>query len=398
MRLYWKYTAIDCMGQCLTGHVWGDKAEAMQNIATQNLTLVRLAPSLRAWLNPRKQKPNDQELYQFFDDLYQMTQGAILLQDALKNVQELHGRSQINRMCDALIADISKGLTFAEAVKQTTLFPSIVCRVIESCEKSGQMETAFDVLRKYFERMVLLRQKLAQAMIYPAVVLIVLIGIVIFLSMYVMPKLKSLLPSTKDVSWLTRLCLGGSGILNEHGLLISLILGGVCVGGVIYIAMNKERWQSWVEAFPVVGRIYKEMQIAQCVLCLSVLIKSGVPVFRALQSISDKQNTACSREIRYILTFMLSGLSLWQSMAKSSYFSGNIISMVRRGEELALLDEYCLRLARQLDERVFDRLQRCVGVLQPALMMITGLLLCAVAMGFLIPIYGNLTNVASGGF
>ena len=147
---------------------------------------------------------------------------------------------------------------------------------------------------------------------------------------------------------------------------------------------------------PILGILIKESALAMYFFNLSVLLKSGVALMRAIQDLNAVHTSEVGRRVLDCRDYMFGGLSFWESLKTDPFFPSAAVFTLRRGEEMARLDDYCFQLAQYFDRRVCARLDVLAQLVQPALLAMGGLFLATIAFAFLMPIYGGLTRVAGG--
>jgi type II secretory pathway component PulF len=119
-------------------------------------------------------------------------------------------------------------------------------------------------------------------------------------------------------------------------------------------------------------------------------------LLRAIEDLYTTSPNPVSRRFLKCRDFMLSGMPFWEAVQKDAFFSSAVIFTLRRGEEMARLDEYSFNLSEYFNKRVAIKVDRSIQLIQPLFLVLGGLFLVMIASAFLVPIYGSLTKIAGG--
>ena len=339
---------------------------------------------------------SDTALAEFFDDLTNMLVAGVGVPHILAALKETAMNNNLVKVIRQMENETRQGQTLAQSMSAAGAFPWLAWTTVQAGENSGQLAQSTAMLAQYFRHRGDMNKKMAHAFIYPAVVLVLLCGVMFFMALHVVPRLKNLLPADTFDHGITRWILGSSGFLQQFWPACLAAAAAMAAGAFWCSSQRPKDLERFMCRVPVLGILFKESALAMYFFNLSVLLKSGVALMRAIHDLNAVHSSEASRRVFDCREYMFGGLSFWESIRTDPFFPSAAVFTLRRGEEMARLDEYCSQLAQYFDKRVSMRLEVLAQLVQPALLAMGGLFLAVIAFAFLMPIYGGLTRIAGG--
>ena len=271
-------------------------------------------------------------------------------------------------------------------------FPPIFIGMIKAGEVSGQLDKNLTELAKYLSKEYALRSKIKGALTYPIILLVAATVVVSLMLMFVLPKLTaSFAASGVALPWITKVFLTVSNILTW-----SYIADAVVVAGLIFFfsyfrttRVGKKLFFAVASHLPVADNLIKKIALVRFARTLGNLIGSGLSVIDSLsiasQSIDNQEYTdAINMAIEDIKT----GVPISESLNKyPKLFPNLLMSLIVVGERTGSLQEILITFADFYDEEVDNTLKELTSVLEPALLLIMGLMIGAIAVSIILPIY-----------
>ena len=396
--MYWKYQTITRTGAEIMGTFKGSKDQVLTWLEDKSLKIVYLKPDYSAILKSLiySKRLSSNVLAEFFDDFQNMYKTGISINEILASLKETTQSDVLIKILEEMEEQLTKGSSLTEAIKSAGYFPWIVTLTIAAGEKAGRLPEVMYVLAEYFKRQAEIKSRILKASVYPIIVLLIMVGVLMYISIYVIPKLENLLPSQALNNYSTRAVLGISVIIKNFWWLILVI---PVVLFVLYLKLQnstKTRITEYYYKFPVIGSIAKESEISIFFLNLAVLQKSGIPILDALNSLYKSNKSYLANKFLVCRDYILGGLSFWEAMGNDHFFPRIIAFTIRKGEEMAKLDEYYMKIADYYSKRVNRKIDTVINLIQPMLLVTCAGFLILIAFSFIGPIYGNLTNIAGG--
>jgi type IV pilus assembly protein PilC len=300
----------------------------------------------------------------------------------------------INEMVDALRA----GDTFAAAASShPEAFPNFYVGILESAELTGNLDTVLDQLADYIERDVEARSTLTSALIYPAVVFCMSIGVVIVLATFVMPRFVVFFNSLHAKLPLpTRMLLSASNAFSTYWYAILAVVIAVTVGFVSMRRSDKGKalLDSVILKLPVLGLLVQAAVLERVCRVLSSMLKAGVDLPQAMAVTAEASNNAVYRNgLGHIREQMMEGQGLAGPLAETKIFPGAAKQMFRVGEETGTLDVQLETAAAYYHRELEVRVKHFTSLFEPAVIIFMGVVVGFVAVALISAMYGIYSQV-----
>lgn len=398
MIKYWRYYAVNRNGSEEIGTALGSRQEVLSDLKYRSLVLIELRADLttmvQSLLPPRKL--TGKELSVFFEDFYNMHCSGMSIEQILQSFKNTTRDSYVLNVLSQMERSIAAGRSLTEAMNEVSVFPWIAISALYSGEKSGRLEDALQLLAEYFKKSGALKGRLADALVYPCIVFVLLTVVMLFIGLKVVPQLKTLLPQQALSNSATNAVVLASLFLQDYWALIPGVIAMGVIGVLAYRRCNRMGFIQVLYQCPIIGSMCKESDLAQYFLNLSLLLRSGLPLIQAISDLHTVYPNEITRRFNASRDYMFGGMSFWESVRMDPFFPPAVIFTLRRGEEMARLDEYCLKMADYFNKRISQKSEQLIHFIQPALLIVGGLFLASIAFAFLIPIYGSLSTIAGG--
>jgi type IV pilus assembly protein PilC len=398
--LKFRYSALDGSGQAVSG------VEVASSSGAAHLALVQrgfqpLEVSAKRKLGSievTKKKVPRKEIMHFSRQMGVFMKAGIPIMEALEVIQlettEKLMKKVISEMVDALRA----GDTFAAAAaSHPEAFPNFYIGILESAELTGNLDTVLDQLADYIERDVEARSTLTSALIYPAVVFCMSIGVVIVLATFVMPRFVVFFKSLHAKLPLpTRMLLSASSAFSTYWYAILAVLIVIVVGFVSMRRSDKGRaiLDSVILKLPVLGLLVQAAVLERVCRVLSSMLKAGVDLPQAMAVTAEASNNAVYRNgLGHIREQMMEGQGLAGPLADTNIFPGAAKQMFRVGEETGTLDVQLETAAAYYHRELEVRVKHFTSLFEPAVIIFMGVVVGFVAVALISAMYGIYSQV-----
>jgi type IV pilus assembly protein PilC len=312
--------------------------------------------------------------------------------DLLANQSE---NTSMKSTLTAVKTKVESGATFADALKDhPKVFDELYTQLVAAGEVGGILDTILNRLAVYIEKNAKLRKKVIGAMIYPAIVLLVAVGVTVVLLLYVTPTFEkmfkdfgSALPAP------TQFVVDMSAWLQSYFL---YLVGGVVVAVVAFrgfVAWPKGRllWDTFVLKTPVFGPLIRKIAVARFTRTLGTMISSGVPILDALDVVAKTAgNKVVEAAIYYTRARISEGKTMVSPLLETKVFPSMVVEMIGVGEATGAMDQMLSKIADFYDEEVDAGVAALTAMIEPFMMVFLG----GVVGGFLIAMYLPIFNLA----
>lgn len=343
-----------------------------------------LPKPLRDLLN-RKPKPGLRDLATYTQQLANLLKAGMPLTGALGSMASLEFKAIPPEVSRQLRQDVMEGKSLSDAMaRQPYIFTNIIVNMVRAGEQSGALTEVLRRLGEHFERFADVQQKFTSAMIYPAIVACVGVGIVFVFMVEILPKFLSIFEGVKDfeMPMSTQMLISASHIFSRWWWV--LILAAVVVVVVVrrfrateFGARTLDRWKMGA---PIIGKVVRLNLFGQFARTLSTLLQNGVPVLNALKITEQViPNTIIKDAIAKTREAVTDGKTIAQPLATSRIFPQLMIDLIRIGEETGDVPGALRNVADTYENDLALSLRVMTNLIEPAMIIVI-----ACCVGFLL--------------
>ncbi|MGI6656196.1 MAG: type II secretion system F family protein [Desulfobulbus sp.] len=316
-----------------------------------------------------------QEIILFLRMMAALLGSGITITEAIAVLHEQTLNRKFKYVLGEVKMQIEGGVAFSESLgRYPTVFPEVVVNMLKAGEAGGILERVLSDLVVFMEKKTALRKTLMRSFLYPAVVLVVAIGVVIFLVVFVIPKFTVLLQGTK-LPWNTQLMLDISEFMVQNAKpLIMGTLGSIAlIIALFHLQQTRQLIDRYQVFLPVLGPIARMGVIVQFARTLGSLLGSGIPLVEALTITSETlSNKAARMDVERATEKVAAGEQLSVALGEASLFTSLMISMVRIGEQSGNLDKQVALVADLYEQQMEDRVRWMSSMIEPMLIIFLG--------------------------
>lgn len=403
MPLY-RYKALNTRGETLDGQMEAaSDGEVVLRLQEQGHLPIeaRLASEgggEGAWRALFKPKPfAGQRLVQFTQQLATLLGAGQPLDRALTILLELPEDEAAKRTINDIRDAVRGGTALSTALeRQHGTFSRLYVNMVRAGEAGGSLHDTLQRLADYLERSRALRGRVINALIYPAI-LLVMVGLsLLFLLGYVVPQFASMYESLDaTLPFFTRIVLG-IGLFVRDFWIVLLAIPALALWWFdrkLREPAFRARFDEWLLRQKIAGPLVAKLETARLMRTLGTLLKNGVPLLVALGiGRNVLGNRALSADVEAAADDVKNGVGLSTALAKGKRFPRLALQMVQVGEESGALDTMLLKTADTFEQETGQALDRMLAALVPVITMLLAGVVMVVILAVLIPIY-DLTNV-----
>ena len=325
---------------------------------------------------------------------------GVSLSEALHIMREqASGRAQ-TRMLSQVVDDVMSGQSLSRTfAKFPKVFSEFTVSIVKIGESSGTLSNSLSYLADELKKKQMLRRKLVSAFVYPAVISVATLGITAFLMLYLFPKIMPIFISLHTkLPLTTRIVMGASVFLQHWGLaaLAAFVLLMVVFLMVVKRVSSFHRMMDrLVLALPIVGSVIQYYNVANTSRTLGLLLKSGIKLSEATVITAETtRNLVYRREFLALSQVINRGerMSAYVNKSKAEFptIFGHMLAV---GERSGSLSETLIYLAELYEHEVDEFTKNISTLIEPALMVVMGLVVGFIAVSIITPIYGITQNL-----
>lgn len=380
-------------GQKVKATVQADNERSAARLI-QGQGLAPLAIELLKENSSRFKKVKVKDKVIFSRQLSTLINAGLPLVQSLRTVLNQTGNKNLKFIINQVISDVEAGQSFASSLeKHPNVFNPVFTSLIAAGEASGTLDNALDRLAVQQEKDAEVVSKIRGAMAYPIVVILVMAAVVGFMVVGVLPQVKTLYEgmSAGQMPLITRVLLMISDFIIKFWWIFLGIIGGLSVFGFRWL--KTLGGQRFIDKFkleaPAISRIYKKMYMARFARTASTLVASGVPLIEMLEITAEAINNVYIKESVYkSIAQVKGGKSLSESLMGDPYFLELVPNMLHIGEQSGTIENMMSKTAEYYEKEVDNEIKMISMIIEPALMIMLGVVALIIVAAVLLPIYG----------
>jgi general secretion pathway protein F len=283
------------------------------------------------------------------------------------------------------------------AKHQPRPFSRMAVNMVRAGEKGGVLEATLKRLAELLEESQEFKETLISALIYPILLTVAGLGAVVFLLAFVIPRFVDIFQDLgQSLPLVTQILLSVSTGFQAYWWLIGLgvLVAVLAVRVWLGTESGRSQWDRIALRLPVIGEVVLKSETARFARVLGTLLKSGVPVLTALGVVRELSgNTVVARAIERVSEGVRRGAGIAVPLREAQAFPPMAVHMVRVGEETGRLEDMLVKVASDFELEVRRLVKRLMGLLEPAIILVMGLLVGFIVVALLMAIF-SLTEVA----
>lgn len=396
--IIYEYTARNAStGQKIKAEVEAENIQSAANlIKNQGLSPLDIKPKAATSTGFKKYfnriKTNDKVL--FSRQLSTLINAGLPLVQSLRNVAQQTENKYLKVIITQVISDVEGGVSLASALgKHPNAFNKVFISMVAAGEASGTLDKALERLANQQEKDAEILGKVRGAMIYPAVVLVVMFAVIGFMIVKVLPQVEILYQDLPGASLplITRILLSISKAVTKFWYVVVIALG------IFAVIMN--RWiktasgRSFIDGLKMkiwpVGPLFMKLYMARFARTGATLVSSGVPLLQMLEITGDAiSNVHVEDSLKKAAEKVKGGKALSEALENDPNFLQLVPNMIQIGEQSGALEQMLEKIADYYEKEVDEQIRNVSSIIEPVLMVILGVFAFIIVAAVLLPIYG----------
>lgn len=395
-----RYRAMDSVGKIIKGTIQGSNfLDVESRLEKQGHDLISCNEVKRSVFSFGRKKLTRQEIIDMVFQLEQLTKSGVPLVDGLKDLRDSAPPSYYQEVLTGIVEGIEGGKTFSEALSiYQNDFDTVFISLISIGEESGELPKILKDLGDTLRWLDELISKTIKIMIYPSIVGIVVLGVTIFLMIYLVPDIvKFIKDMDAEIPMHTVALIATSDFFVNNWLLVTLF-PFIVIFLFKFLSKNNYQFKRFLDGLklclPIFGNAIFKIKLARFSGYMALLYASGITVLRALEICQSLVNNAVIEEaIVKVRNHITDGVKISESFEAVNFFPPIVIRMVRVGENSGNIDEALLNVSDFFNrevEKAIDVIEPAIG---PVLTIIMAILLGWIMLSVLGPIWDAIGSI-----
>ncbi len=391
------YQARDTTGRIREGELSAaDADEATRQLRQDGLYLLSLAEtaekSNHAGMQLFQKRIARSDIIFLTNQLAVMIDAGVPLANALEGLARQSDHPTMKSMLERIEGRVQAGDDFSVALSEyPKQFDKTYVNLVRASEASGTLAQMLERIATQTQDELETRQKVKGAMMYPAAMLVMCVGVCIFLLTYVFPKLMPMFATRHvDVPLPTKLMIAISVGLTSYWY--AVVAAAVAVIGLL-LWMRKQTWGRttfdwcWLHT-PVLGPMLRKVAIGRSLRTLATTINAGVPVLEAIElSAGVSNNVLYERCWMHVGEQVTAGKQIHEALEGNTLFPQMLLQMIACGESTGKLGEILDKVGEFYEREIANAVKAATSLIEPIMVCVMGSVIGTIALAMLLPIF-----------
>lgn len=339
-----------------------------------------------------------QDVIDFSHQLATLIESGVSILTALELLRGQAPRPAFRKIIAGLVGELQGGSSLSQALsKYPEVFSHTYCQVVKASEQAGNLEVGLRQVAGYMEKRAATTSRLRRALAYPTLVILMAIGVFALLVTVALPPLVGLFKSYDAALPLTTTLLIATAnfLINyKFVLLWGVFILITLVTVYTRLPAGKLTMDRLKLKMPVIGPINVEQNMCHFCQVTSMLLKAGLPLPLIMDiAIQSSGNRIIRQALKDVRDKLIQGQGLSQPMATNDLFPQLMVEMVMVGEKTGTMDSTLATLAKYYEERVEQKINTLISVIEPLLTVVIGLVVAFLALSLITPLYSILKSI-----
>jgi len=390
------YEARDELGKRRKGVIQADNARAaraqlrQQGLLPEVITASRQDDETKRRFKSFTNPMRGSALALLTRQLATLIQAGMPIDEALKTAALQTERASAKRLILDVRAKLVEGHSLANSLAiAPNSFNTLYRSLVKAGEASGLLGQVLEQLADYLETSLDTQQKLAGAMVYPIILMIVATAIVVFLMTSVVPDIVAVFVRSKqELPGLTQAVIGLSNFIIDYGwfLLVGVILAVVGIIKLLKHEQVEPRWHKSQLRLPVIGKVIRSIEASRYASTLNILVRSGVNLVDALKIATQVMTNRTMKAANdTIVDRVIAGSSLFRAMEESKEFPLLLVHMVGSGERSGELAPMLAKASTHQERELNGKISAAITVIEPLMILLMGGIVLTIVLAVLMP-------------
>ena len=389
----YQYQAINKSGNSAKGVIEADsERHARQLLREKNLFPTLVQTLKKSNLNKHKDKISSQDLALFTRQLATLLSAGIPVEESLRGVSEQTEKDKIKKLIIGVRAKVMEGYSLAQALAEYPLvFPELYCATVAAGDQTGKLFEILQKLADYTEGQQNIKQKIQQALIYPALMIVISTAIISFLLTFVVTKIIEVFTtSNQSLPQMTIVLISISSFIKSYGIYTLIIFALIFL---IFIKSLKKPnirliWHRTLLKIPIISYLIITINVSRYIHTFAILFASGVNVLETMKvSASLVTNNVMRLAFEQAASRVREGTSISIALKETGFINSMATHLIGSGEKSGEISTMMERAAIHLDSDLRRLIDTALTLLEPLVILLMGGVVLFIVLATLLPIF-----------
>lgn len=388
------YIAIDKAGKEVKGSINAENKEKVLKEVKQMGMIPLEITEQSIWTRDIEihldKKPTARDLAVFCRQFVSMTKAGVTIIEAMKMLVEQTENKALRKATEAVRAGLEKGESLASSMREhPRIFPKILISMVTAGEASGSLDVAMERMSLQFEKNAKNQGLLKKAMIYPAIVAMVAVGVIAIMLMVVIPSYSEMFETLEaELPTITVVVLSASNYVQQNwfGIIITVVLAVLILKAYSVTDSGQHLLAEIQFRIPIIKNLVVKSAAANMSRTLGTLLAAGIPLVEAVDIVANTMNNVLVKEALFdAKDQIMMGVPLSEPIKESGIFPTMVHHMMKIGEEAGNTEEMLEKLAQYYDEEVELAVQSLMAAMEPLVIVVLALVVGVLVLSVILP-------------
>lgn len=328
-----------------------------------------------------------------------MIESGLVLSEAVDILEEQQSNKTFKKVLGEVSRDIKSGLDLASALKKhPDVFPPLYSNLVKAGEQAGNLDVVLLQMATNLEKDREFRGKVRGALIYPAMILLMMVIVVGIMLFFVIPRLTGLYTQSNiELPLPTKILIGISDFFISFWwlILIAIVMCSFIFRRWVSTPGGKLSFDKILLGTPLVGKIIRGTTLTNFTRTFGLLTAAGVPILESLSIVRDIiGNSVFKNALQETYAGVERGLTFSAQLETVGVFPKIIPQMFRVGEETGKVDKVAFKMADYFESEVDNLVKNLSVIIEPVILMILGVGVGFLVLSIILPIYKLTTSIS----
>lgn len=318
---------------------------------------------------------------------------------SLRTVAEQTNGKLMKSIAEEILANVEAGKTLYESFSNyPDVFNGVYLALIKAGETSGTLDLALKRLADQEEKDAAMLSKIRGALVYPAIILVVIIAVLAFMMIAVVPQVDNLYRDMgQELPALTKFLVNMTNFFGQFWWLVLIIVVALSASSYFFVkrtSTGRRVMDSFKLHVPMFGGLFRKLYVSRFARTAEMMLATGVPMLESITiAIGAVNNVVVEEEYSKCLEIVKSGKPLSEGLREREYMLPLVPQMASIGEQSGKIDEMLGKAAQVYENELDEQINNISTMIEPILMVIMAGLIGVVIGGTLLPIYSLVNSV-----
>ena len=329
------------------------------------------------------------EIAGFCDQMATILNAGISSYEGVSALLDTEEDESTKEILKTIYEELDTGHSFTSAVEKTGVFPPYVSKMISIGEHTGNLETVLTSLRDYCNREEEIQDGIRRAVVYPAVMIVMMIVVMGVLVMKVLPIFNDIYSELgAGLTGFSYTMLKVSSWLSSNFIPVLVIIVAIGLVVILYIISPKGRKHI------AKSKLALTIAASRFASCMALALNAGLDTDQGMDLANELvENEAASVKVKNAQALVADGKRFEDAIIASGIFSGIYNSMVSIGAKTGALDEVMDKIAVAYDKKAAEILNSKISKLEPILVIVLSIIVGILLLSFLLPLIGIMSSI-----